>query len=40
MCDKDMGEDPMNLLTFTDALGVVSLMSQLKDAQGKNISCD
>jgi hypothetical protein len=37
MCDTDMQEDPYNILAFTEKLGVVSLMSQLKDAQAETV---
>ena len=33
----EQGEDPQNLLRFVDKLGVVSLMSQLKDAQAETV---
>ena len=35
--DAEQGEDPQNLLRFVDKLGVVSLMSQLKDAQAETV---
>lgn len=36
-CDKDLDEDPYNILAFNDKLGVQPLMSQLKDAQAETV---